>query len=247
MTKQSLILLLLLCCSRISAQVITQPDSAVSFYQALERQQEYFPSWLISGSAGYAYRLAKLPNNLNSLEKEYYRKLKSGYYYQLNAAYYFQKGTASGIGIIYNTMRTDNEIKGVTATGPPPFSGTGNVSDDITITYMGVQWHYRYWNNSHNGFINGYLGLGRMSYKDEAVLIKPYTITGNTVGFNVGVSYYIQLSPEIWLGAYGCYFAGTLTEFEMEIDNVKQKVELDPEEGEGLHHFDIGVTMAVTF
>ncbi|MEP7264126.1 MAG: hypothetical protein ABI772_06505 [Bacteroidota bacterium] len=247
MIKQSVLLLLLLFCSRITAQVITQPDSSISLDKAMERQQEYAPSWLISGTAGFGYRLAKLPDNLNSFEQEYYRKLKSGYYYQFNAAYYFKKGQASGIGIIYNTMHTDNEIKGVTVTGPAPFNGTGSVSDDITISYTGLQWHYRYWNYSHNGFLNGYLGLGYMSYKDKAVLIKPYTLKGNALGLNAGAAYYIQLSPEFWLGAYGGYLAGTITEFELDDGNTKKTIKLEDSEGEGLHHIDIGVTIAVTF
>ncbi len=239
-------LFVLFLCRPSAAQVFIPTDSALSWDRALQRQQEYEPPWLIGGGFGFGYRLAKLPEGLNSLERDYYKKLKSGYFYQFNGTYYFKHGF--GIGLTYNSFVADNEIKNVTVSGGPPgFNGTGIVSDDITISYFGLNGNFRYWNAQHIGFAVGSFGIGYMKYKDDAIVIKPFTITGKTFGVTFGGAYYFGLSPDFWLGAYAGYFAGILTQYDFYDGKTTQTVKLPDLEAEGLHHITLGLQAAFAF
>jgi hypothetical protein len=245
LTRYCILILFCCLCSISEAQVPQPPDSAVSLENAMMRLYEDEPRWLISASAGFGYRLARLPDGLNSIEKEYYRDLKTGYYYEADVTYFLKSNF--GLGLLYNSIKSENKLDNVTVTGPPGFSGTGTVSDDITITYYGARGSFRTWNNNHNGFANLTFGLGYISYVDKARVINTYKITGETLGLSLGASYLISLSPDFWIGVHGSYTAGVLTEYDFDDGKNVQTIELPDGEGEGLHHVDIGLRIAISF
>jgi hypothetical protein len=211
----------------------------------MARAHEHEPRWLISAAGGFGYRLARLPDGLNAIEEEYYRDLKTGYYYEGNVTYFFKSNF--GVGLMYNVTKSDNKLDNVTVTGPPGFSGSGTVSDDITISYMGINGSFRSWNNNHNGFVNLNFGLGYMSYVNNARIINTYKLTGETVGASLSASYLINLSPDFWMGVHAGYTAGVLTEYEFDDGKSVQSIELPDDEGEGLHHLDLGLRIAISF
>lgn len=205
------------------------------------REQHFY----LSGSYGLGYRLARLPDGLSQLERDYYNKLKRGNYYQLECAYYLDNGF--GFGILYNSMNADNKIEHVTVTFQNGITKTGTVSDNITISTFALQGYYRVWQQYRNSCLNMNFGLGYMDYVNDAIVVDPLKITGNTIGLNFGASYFFGLSDGIWIGPYISYNAGLLSEYTTDDGITKTKYELPEDQYEGLHHVDICIKAAITF
>lgn len=239
-----LLITLVICCCLPPVAVAASPDSVITREEAIRRQMENQPRWLLTGKGGFSYRIAKLPNGLSAFEKEYYTDLKSGYYYEFSAGYYLKNGI--GFSAFYEAFKSSNEIKSVTVRFNNGVVATGVVSDDITISFYGPAVNYRRFNKNNNGFLNVSIGLGAMEYENTAMVIDKYIITGRTFGIGWAGSYYISLSPEVWLGLNLGYYSGLLSEYEIDDGTAKQSVNLG-DNAEGLQHLNIGLTAGIAF
>jgi hypothetical protein len=241
--KHILFLQLIFSCFAVKAQI---PDDSLNRGNLLlQKKLLNEPHFFISGAYGFGYRLAGLPKDLNQIEKEYYKDLKTGTFYQFDAAFFLKNGF--GFGLLYNAMNADASIDNVTVLLNNGVTKTGTVADDITISYYALQCYYRYWQEYHTGFFSGNFGIGYMNYTDNGIVIDPYKRYGGTAGLNISFSYFIALSPEIWIGPHLSYMAGFLSKYTVDDGQTKQTYTLKEDEMESLHHVDISIKAAITF
>lgn len=163
---------------------------------AQEKSTMDYPRFLIFLSGGGSYLLDPISANAEGEIKEYYQDLKLGYNLGFDFNYYFNK--TIGLGLKYNYFNSSNSAEGNS-------SGDGvtsewSISENIMINFVGPTFLARFLSaNNNNGFVLG-ASVGYMWYKDDAVLLDPAIITGNTIGLNIGASYNISLSRIFFLG-----------------------------------------------
>ena len=227
------------------ANAQSERDSSISRSLSIHRQNNDNKHFLLSASMGYGYRPANLPDDLNSVERDYYSKLRNGFYYAFEGAVFF-KGKG-GAGVIYSNFKTDNSIDNVTVY---PKSGpvlTGTVADEITISAIGIQGYYKLWNKNHNALFCLNAGLNYLDYNNKATVITPFIIQGNTVGINIGFTYFLLVSPEFLLGPFFNYETGVLSEYTIDDGQNVVKYKFKENEGESMNHLGIGIKGAYTF
>lgn len=226
---------------------IAQAERDSSLSRSLSIQRQYYDNKhvLLAASFGYGYRPAKLPADLNTVERDYYSKLRNGLYYAFEGTVFF-KGKG-GVGLSYSNFKTDNKIDNVTVYPKSGPSQTGTVADEITISSFGIQGYYKRWNKNHNALFCLNAGLNYMDYSNEAIVITPFLVKGNTVGIDLGFTYYLLVSPEFFIGPFINYETGVLSEYTIDDGQNVVKYKFKDNEGESLNHLGIGVKGAYAF
>jgi len=200
---------------------------------------EIYPHFRAAVTGGWSYRVAKLADNIPSDFEKYMKDLKSGYHYGLDLSYYFSEQV--GFGFKYYNYHSKNEITNVYVTLPNGSTQIGNMSDDISINFIGPFFSTRLLNaNKKNSFLIN-LGLGYVGYKDNAVLISDFLIKGSTIGLCWDIGYDIGLSENFALGFQFSYIIGTLTRYELSDGASTQTVKLDKENYESLSRIDLSI------
>ena len=167
-------------------------------------------------SGGGSYLFDPIPENAEGDIKEYYQDLKMGYNLGLDVNYYFNK--TIGVGLKYNYFNSTGSSQGSSSNGGT--NSEWDISQDIMINFAGPTFLARFLSaKNKNAFIIG-VSVGYMWYKDDAVLLDPAIITGNTFGLNIDASYHISLSNKFFLGFSVSSTVGYLASIDID-DGVK--------------------------
>lgn len=167
-------------------------------------------------SGGGSYLFDPIPENAEGDIKEYYQDLKMGYNLGLDVNYYFNK--TIGVGLKYSYFNSTGSSQGSSSNGG--INSEWDIRQDIMINFAGPTFLARFLSaKNKNAFIIG-VSVGYMWYKDDAVLLDPAIITGNTFGLNIDASYHISLSNKFFLGFSVSSTVGYLASIDID-DGVK--------------------------
>jgi hypothetical protein len=187
-----------------------------------EKPLKQFSRFRASLYGGWDYRIAKMSDQLTADEKEHYKKMKSGFHYDARFDYFFNRFMGTG-------LKFDQQIYGASSPGYLTETGaTGNVKDNITISYIGPDFCFRLMNRKRTKsfFIN--FGFGYLIYKERmSLLSESTTITSGTLGSSMNIGYEIGLSKNMALGIQLSTMSGILSSLSTENGKVKLEDEKD--------------------
>lgn len=188
-----------------------------------------YSKWQFGLRGGYAYRTAKVSNQISSQYQDYMKKLKSGFVLGGDIHYFVSEPL--GFGLKYSFNKHKNE------------EGT-DVKDDITMHYIAVSMLNRYiLVNPKNSFLLG-INLGYQSFKDKTIVIgNPVDITGNSAGFGLETGFVHQLSAGSALHFGLAYNMATLYKIKVGQGAIKQTVKLEKGQYEGLSRLELTIGM----
>ncbi len=226
------------------------PKSSVNFYQADYYEISEVPADKVIGNpeyrhltlslmGGYAYRTARLSDDIQPEFRDYIKNLKSGYHLNGNLTYYVSE--LLGIGLIYDFSNASNSMDDIYLEDEFGNRRYGMMSDDIKVTFIGPTLSSRLMNRKKTSALLINLSLGYMGYVDEIVLIDRYRKTGGTIGMGLDFGYDIILSEKISLGFQLSLLSGTLYSYYLDDGITKEKYELEPGEYDGLSRMDLSV------
>lgn len=213
------------------------PESTVPAAMAKAYRGDY-PKYKIGFGGGLSNRLAKVNSNTPAVMNEYIKDLKSGYNYGFDIIYYFSEGL--GLGIKYVGYNSKASLEYVYITGTRE-----TLSDDITINFAGPILSTRRLSVSKMNNFYANVGIGYMSYTDNAIAISAFTIKGYTAGMALDIGYDIGLSKKFALGLQVSAFNGVITRMEYTAGGRTQSVKLDKGNYEGLLRVDFTVGLRI--
>ena len=198
-----------------------------------------FPRFRAAFNFGWSYRLSKVSDNIPSDFRDYMQNLRSGYMLGLEMSYFMSK--PFGLGVKYSVHRSKNDMSPVTIMYENGYTRTGQMSDNISISFIGPTFTIRGLNKDmKNSFIMS-IGLGYLAYKDVAVLIDDFTLKGSTMGLCWDIGYDIGLSKGVALGFMLSLITGKLTSYDISDGFTTQTIKLDSDEQEGLSRIDLSI------
>lgn len=226
------------------------PLSKVKFYQRDYYQKsevpkgstvgnKFYPHFRLAINGGWSYRIAGLPDNIQTELKQYLKGLKSGYDIGLDMSYFFSE--QYGIGLKYSYDGAKNELSDIYVTLPDGTIKTGMMSDDISINYVGPFFAMRYLNASQKNGLLMNLGLGYTAYKNDAVMIDSYRITGNTLGLGIEIGYDFGISDNFAVGIMASYLSGVLIKVVVNDGTNIETVTLDKGSYENLARINLTI------
>lgn len=198
----------------------------------------------IALNGGLSLRTAPLPDGLNSNQRQYLRQLKSGVGFGADIGFFFSESI--GVGASYSVHKSTVKKSDMPVEDSDGFFVLMNVSDKITMNYIGPTLFTRFSSDQSKGSWISHLSLGYLTYKDASVVGNDYLlITGSTLGAKFGVGYDIPLSKEIGLGLEVSFVGGTLSEITVGNGYSSTTISLDKENYEGLSRVDL--TLGIRF
>ncbi|MDL2309420.1 autotransporter outer membrane beta-barrel domain-containing protein [Bacteroidales bacterium OttesenSCG-928-B11] len=196
---------------------------------------EVFDKVRFSINGGYTYFTQRIPSGASGYVEEYMRKLKSGFHANGQLDYFYSQ--KFGVGIRVSFSRTNSKGMSLTLVDTTGNQFTGNITEKISIYYVGAAFSYRiYDDKKRNPIIMGF-SAGYMRYSNSMSYDRTYKIIGNTVGASIDLGYDITLSEQMGVGFQISYYGGAL--FRYTVNN--QYFALRKGEWENLHRLDFSV------
>lgn len=195
-------------------------------------------------NGGASYLLDPIADNVSDEFQDYYQDLKMGYNLGLDVNYYFNK--TIGLGIKYNYFSSSSSSKGSSNDGGN--TSEWDISESIMINFVGPTFLARFLSKKNkNAFILG-VSAGYMWYNDDAVLLGPVIITGNTFGLNVDASYHISLSKKFFLGFSVSTTAGFLNKITIDDGTISETYNLENfEDYKNISRADLSIKIGYKF
>ncbi|NEN25579.1 hypothetical protein G3O08_18970 [Cryomorpha ignava] len=157
--------------------------------------------------------------------KEYYQKLEWGTGLNAGVNYYFNQQL--GIGMMYSKARFKNSV-------PVSIRNStisGNLSDDLTLHYLGASVVVRFALGSSNS--NFFLGAGPgiNYYFNDAEVVYAYNLKANGIGFHVDTAVNLNLGGGLYMPIKLTYMGNTVGDFTLKPqadmpDDIKRELEL---------------------
>jgi hypothetical protein len=227
--------------------VITLLTSFGLFSQENEKSEANQSSFIIKGSVGPSFRLAKTPSNLPNYLKSYVTNLKSGMSYDFSGYFLINK-SHNAIGLKYNSFNSKASIGPLDLIAPNGETGYARTSDDITISFIGLSYGYFGLVDDENGGFDMEMAFGLVSYKDKTNVLGAYEITGSTIGLVGSFGYDIKLVKGLYLEPKLGYAMGTIGQFDIKGENgYKGKLKLEGDSKESLFRFDFSAGLNYRF
>jgi hypothetical protein len=211
--------------------------TATSVKQEKAKNNKPYKAFYMGAEGGWSWRINKLDPNLNSFQKEYMKGLRSGHHYGFSAVYYVSRGI--GIGLMYDNHISKNSVQASAINNITGQILSGELRDDISINFIGASVDFRGISRSGNNSSHFKISLGYCGYKDEGGFIDYGKITGSTFGISYDISYDFKLVDQWYFSPSVAYRAGTLTSYDITINNNTQHVTLDKEEYQGMSRIDL--------
>lgn len=189
---------------------------------------------------GYSYLTAKVRSGFSQEITEYLEELKSGYHFGLDFTYFTSE--LYGFGLKYSNFGTRNEMEKVTiydnTTGQ---SYTGSMRDDITIQFLAPSFSVRMSSENKKQHFIAHVALGFLWYKNDAIVISPFTLTGNTIGLQLGASGDFAVAKDVFLGFGLSYLMGSIKEFEFDNGTQQRTIKFEEGSAEGMNRVDVSI------
>ncbi len=217
------------------------------FSQEIEKTQTNESSFILKGSVGPSFRLAKTPSNLPSFLKTYVANLKSGMSYDFSGYFLINK-SHNALGLKYNSFNSKASVGPLDLTAPNGETGYARTSDNITISFIGLSYGYFGLVDDENGGFDMEMAVGLVSYKDKTNVLGAYEITGSTIGLVGSFGYDIKLVKGLYVEPKIGYAMGTISQFDIKGENgYKGKIKLENDSKESLFRIDFSVGLNYRF
>ncbi len=200
---------------------------------------ENYQHFRIGINGGYSYRTAKVAENVPNDFKDYTKELKSGYHLGGDLTYFFTEPL--GFGLKYYLFKSSNSMDNIYVRDPYGNITYGNMSDDITISFIGPTFSTRLLNHDKSNAFLMSLSIGYMGYANNTVVVNKYKVTGNTMGFTFDVGYDIGLSEDLALGFQISFLFGTLIKYDRNDGSTIKTINFEKDNYESLSRIDFSV------
>lgn len=232
-------------CHRISASIISIKDVA-SGQMAINASNSLikvaYPRFRFSIQGGLSEFLVFNPVENDPILDQYSKELNSGYNLGTDLTYYFPQ--FYGIGIKCNMVRTSNSLSGVTIYDNDGISHFGDISDDITVFYVGPTLNYRTVGIENKGAFYLSASAGYNGYYNRACIINRFIANGATLGSSVDVGYDVNLSKKLALGLKLSLTTGLLKELTINNGYTTTQSTLGENTYISLNHIDLTIGLS---
>jgi len=184
-------------------------------------------SILVHASGGWANRTAKVASDFPSDLREYIEELKTGVSAEAGAHIYMSE--TIGYGLVATTFHSSNEIASI------------DVSDDITISYIGPSVQTRLMGHSDKFHFLTSTSLGYLKYHDDSRAGGPLTIEGSTLGLRFALKLAFPMDEKFGVLIGAAYQQGLLTKITVSSGSMQETFDLDGDKGESLNRIDLNV------
>lgn len=246
-------------CHRITADILKlsedsfQRDSLVQQeHSTISSQDDYVKTERISSpnenkikrfrigvNYGGGYSTGKLPDDIPIILKQYAENLKSGSTFSSEVSYLINNSI--GFGVKYSSFNSENSLDNISITYPNGITRYGAMRDDINVRFIGGTFYNRLFSkNKNNNLLIG-LSIGKLNYKNDAIVIDQLTITGNTLGFVADFGYDISITEDLALGFLLSWTQGSLSEIKINQGGGIQKIKFDANQKESLSRIDFSI------
>ena len=244
-------------CYRIQAYILKKPDAvsvadsttvysasslqntnseSTIYYQQVQRPKYELPSYRVAFNCGFAKRMGEPAEPY-----DYTKHISKGLNLSGAATYFFSD--TWGAGITGNLFKTSYEM--------------GNLSDKITISYVGAHFAERYaWMDRRTQNLKCAvvfdISFGYAKYSDRATYDKngqkiAATINGAAIGLGCGVGFDYHITPSLALGVQLDGVMASLSKVEYHDPYQSGIVELPEDEYESLGHWDFTAGLRYAF
>ncbi len=203
--------------------------------------------FLISASYGFGYRTADLASGLSEFQKDYLKQLSSGKTILVKIGYQ-PKNNKGFYGIQYSNFTSSTSLNNVTYIEPNGFEGSGSISDQIKIAFVGVGGGIMDKGFlTHDSFMLD-VYLGYINYSDVSKFTNSYTASGSNLGISADLSYYFGLNKNFKIGPTISFNGGVLKEFDVKGNNgYSSTIKLPEKTVESLYRFDLLLGTSIQF
>lgn len=140
---------------------------------------------------GIGLRTASVSTDMPSELQKYANDLRKGFLLGGELVYFFHRKL--GVGIKGNWSKSSNGMNNIYIEDEDGNGEFGLMRDRISMVYIGPHFLSRHtYERNDNVFCFG-IGMGYLSYKNDAVLIDSFVITGNTLGLTIDFTYDLAL------------------------------------------------------
>ncbi|MBT8196752.1 MAG: hypothetical protein HKO56_00740 [Bacteroidia bacterium] len=151
---------------------------------------------------------------LDSEQEKYLKDLRRGFYIQSDASYVLSDYFS--VGVKYNFHKSKNELADVTFMDINGNTIVGSISNDISISFIGLGLNGRLLSESEKSILNAGLAIGTISYTEDAELLDKITAEGNAIGMLYNVGYEYAVNESFGLGFNFNYSFGTITNVKLD-------------------------------
>jgi hypothetical protein len=194
---------------------------------------------------GVSYLTAKIDESISKDLYKYFGELKSGFNIGGSITYYFAE--SFGFGFKYHRFMTSNRIDNVYLEDHFGNLRMGTLSDDIRVSFFGPSFSTRLASgNKKNLFLLNY-SFGYIDYNNNAIVISPYKITGNTLGMGMDIGYDFEITENFLFGFQLSLISGVLKSYILDDGHTIQRIDLEKGHYESLYRIDfsIGIRIAL--
>lgn len=188
-------------------------------------------------SVGYAWRVAKTADNMDTSQKEYVKGLKSGFNFDIGA--YYRVNASTGLGIKYN-LYTASHTGDFRVTNPQQNESLilNDFKTDDRISFVGPGFIYSNFEEDVKHKLYYDMAVGVISYVSKNQFVET---KGSNLGLATTIGYMYGISPAVMIGPQVSYTGGVLKKYK--INGTEYK--LNKGEYEGLHR--VAASLGATF
>ena len=183
-------------------------------------------------SVGYAWRTAKLSDQLDAGEKAYGKQLMSGMNYDISA--YYRLNETMGLGIKYNLYTASASGIGYEVDNP---NNQVSLTTNDKISFIGPALMYSNFDEETRHKLLYDVGVGLVSYISKTNTAE---VKGSNLGLAGSISYMYAVSPRIYIGPHLGLGAGVLK--KVKVNGVERTLEEGSYEGLSRVALGAGVT-----
>lgn len=228
-----------------NAPIVESNDDADNDYYSSPTDELYvgqsssYPSARINIQYGISRRIAKLATTGDSGLDSYLKELKNGTHIKFDIHGFFNE--RSGLGFTYSQFSSENSLFPVQFEDMMGNTVIGEIRDDIDIRFYGPTFMSRSLLNSIHSSVYYGLGLGVMTYDNDARVLTDVNISGSTLGTSMMLGFDVALSESAAIGGEVSYMGGVIRKIEVEENGNSQTITLQEEQYEGLAHINFGI------
>lgn len=193
--------------------------------------------FVITPSAGFAWRTGEKPSGLSPDAKNYLDDLSKGFNFDIGA--YYMKNQDLGFGVKYNSFSSTAEVNSQSLFPDETIDNVRLKTDD-KITFIGAGVYGGNFTSEVKHKIVGGLALGYISYSSSTAGVE---VTGGNLGISGDLGYQYKVSPSFLVGPQFGFTGGTLTKFKVQ----GQSYKLEDDQKENLFRVSLGLGATIRF